>query len=515
MQQKYNARWKPRTAIELPDPIGAFIDGDWVVDAGSDRFVVEDPADLTDLAVVGEADPALVDRAVESADAAYRTIWRHTPPRARGQILIAMAATIRLHANDLARLETLDTGKPLSQARSDVETSARYLDYYAGMADKVRGHTLPQPRGAFAYTIREPYGVIAHVTPWNSPLSQMCRGLAPSLAVGNTTVVKPSEVTPLSSLLAARLFLESGLPPGVCNVVPGRGTVTGHALVSHPLVRHVSFTGSVATGSTILRTVADAIIPCNLELGGKSPTIVLADADVHAAARAGAMAVVRNSGQSCFATTRLLVHRSIHDEFVDRIAAEVAGLTIGHGLDDPHLGPLASAGQLAKAQGYVAGARQEGASVLIEGASHTSLPGHFMSPVVLDQVHNDMRIAREEVFGPVQSILTFDSEDEAVSIANDSEFGLAAGIFTRDVSAAHRLASVLEAGQIQINAYPAGGVDTPFGGYKKSGLGREKGVEAIDYYTQLKTVVMVIDEPGTAQSPAADKPLHDLSERAV
>lgn len=506
MQPTSNARWDLRQSFPLPDPVGSFVDGQWVVQTGAHTFDVEDPADVTTLATVAEADTALVDRAVRSADAAYRTVWRRTSPVERGRILTAMAATIRLHSTDLARLETLDTGKPLSQSRSDVETSARYLEYYAGAADKVRGHTLPQPLGSFVYTVREPYGVVAHVTPWNSPLSQMCRGVAPSLAVGNSVVVKPSEVTPLSSLVAARLFIDAGLPAGVCNVIPGRGPVTGAALVSHPLVRHISFTGSVSTGSTILHAAAESIVPCNLELGGKSPTIILKDADIGAAARAGAMAVVRNSGQSCFATTRLIVHSSIHDEFVERVIAEVTQLSIGHGLDDPDLGPLASSEQLGKVRAYLDSAREEGATVTVGGASHPALPGHFLTPVVLDGVTSDMRVAREEIFGPVQSILTFDTEEEAVSIANDSEYGLAAGIFTRDLSAAHRIAAQLEAGQIQVNAHPAGGVDTPFGGYKKSGLGREKGIEALAYYTQLKTVIMSLESREVNAQAAAPVP---------
>lgn len=494
MQQRSNVRWSPTDQLSLPPILTSVIDGEWTSLANSHRLTVEDPADLTVLATVEEADADLVDRAVQSANRAYPA-WRGTAPLQRGRILFAIAAIIRANADDIARLETVDTGKPLKQARSDVETSARYFEYYAGLADKHRGHTLPQPDGMFAYTLREPYGVIAHVTPWNSPLSQMSRGVAPSLATGNTVVVKPSEITPLSSLYVARLFVAAGLPVGVCNVVPGRGPSTGAALVSHPLVRHVSFTGSVATGRVILKLASENIVPCNLELGGKSPTIVMADANIAAAAKAGASAVIRNSGQSCFATTRLLVHSSIHDQFVELVAGEVSKLSVGHGLDDPDLGPLASADQLRKVEGFIAGAREDGADVVTGGMTVDGATGHFLTPVVLDHVTSEMRVAREEVFGPVQSIMSYEHEDEAIRIANDSVFGLAAGIFTRDVSAAHRIAAQLEAGQVQVNGYPLGGVDTPFGGYKQSGLGREKGVEALDYYTQLKTVIMRLEAP--------------------
>jgi aldehyde dehydrogenase (NAD+) len=493
MQFESNVRWNV-SALELPEVLTAWIAGAWIARGAGELLDVEDPATTDRIAVAEEAAEAEVDRAVRAAHRAYLD-WRRVAPAQRGRILFAIAAALRADVEQLARLETLDTGKPLSQARGDVETAARYFEFYAGLADKHRGSTLPQPEGMFAYTVREPYGVIAHVTPWNSPLNQMSRGVAPSLAVGNTVVVKPSEITPLSTLYVARIFERAGLPAGAYNVVPGRGGTTGAALVSHPLVRHVSFTGSVETGRTILRLTSESIVPCNLELGGKSPTIVMPDADIAAAARAGAAAVIRNSGQSCFATTRLIVHRSVHDEFVAGVAREVGRLRVGHGLDDPDLGPLASAAQLAKVRGFVAGAEKDGARVIAGGGPLDGAAGHFLQPVVLDGVLPGMRIAREEVFGPVQSVLTFDDEEEAIAIANDSVYGLAAGIFTRDVSAVHRIASLLEAGQVQVNGYPLGGVDTPFGGYKLSGLGREKGVDALDYYTQLKTVIMRLEDP--------------------
>jgi aldehyde dehydrogenase (NAD+) len=486
-------RWDPHLEIELPALTGSWINGAWSVAAGAVELMVEDPGLGQPIAAMAEADTATVDQAVSTARAALNGEWGRTEPAQRGRIMTAIAAAIRADAATLATLETVDTGKPLSQSRGDVETSARYFEYYAGVADKILGETLPQPAGTFVYTLREPVGVVAHITPWNSPMLQLCRGVAPSLAAGNTVVVKPAESTPLSSLHIARLFERAGLPVGVCNVLVGRGPTTGADLVRSDGVDHVTFTGSVLTGQRILALAADRILPCNLELGGKSPTIVMADCDLAVAARTGAAAVIRNSGQSCFATTRLLVQSSIHERFLTLLAQEVGSLSIGHGLDDRDLGPLSSQVQLDKVLGYVESATAEGATVLAGGdRPETGLGGYFINPTVLSNVHNSMRVAQEEVFGPVQSVLTFDTEDEAVAIANDSIYGLAAGVFTQNLSTAHRLAARLQAGQIQVNRYPAGGVDTPFGGYKRSGMGREKGLEALRYYTQLKTVIMAI-----------------------
>jgi aldehyde dehydrogenase (NAD+) len=470
-------------------PAGAFIDGAWHETAG-EQISVEDPATLREIATFGDANEPDVEQAVRSARLAYESAWRDIRGSARGQILAKVAAALTREALGLSQLEALDTGKPLGQARADVETAARYFDFYAGVADKVYGSTIPGEGDYWSYTLREPYGVVAHVTPWNSPLSQMCRGVAPCLAAGNTVVVKPSEVAPLSSLAAARLFVEAGLPPGVCNVIAGRGPTAGAALIRHPDVAHIGFTGSVATGKKVLHMAADRIVGCNLELGGKSPTIILPDADLDAAVQAGAMAVVRNAGQSCFATTRLLVHRSIAADYSARLCAAVAHLTVGPGLENPDIGPVASGQQLKKILEAIESARAEGAHIAVGGNRPDGLGGHFITPAVLTEVRNDMRVAREEIFGPVQAVLVFDELDEAVAMANDSAYGLAAGIFTRDIGVAHRIARKLEVGQVQINRYPMGGVETPFGGYKESGIGREKGLAALDYYTQLKTVIV-------------------------
>jgi len=455
---------------------------------------VEDPATGDTFAEVVDSPADVVDLAVLDAETTFHGTWRRVSPAERGRLMLSMARHIRDRRSVLARLETLDTGKPLSQARTDVETAARYFEFYAGMADKLMGETLPQAEPTFAYTTREPHGVVAHVTPWNSPLSQMCRGVAPSLAAGNTVVVKPSELTPVSSIYLALLAIEAGFPPGVFNVVTGRGPETGQALTTHAAVRHISFTGSVATGQAILRAASENIVPCTLELGGKSPTIVFGDADVERAGRAAAATVIRNSGQSCFATTRILAHRSVYEQLIDVTTVAVQRLRLGHGLDDPDMGPLVSAAQLARVRGYLDLAATEGAQVAFTGQLDKGLPaGYFLAPTILRDVTNDMRVAREEIFGPVQCIMKFDTEDEAISIANDSDYGLAAGIFTTDLATAHRVSAQLDVGQVQVNRYPAGGVDTPFGGYKKSGMGREKGIAALQHYTQLKTVIISLD----------------------
>ncbi|MBV9660991.1 MAG: aldehyde dehydrogenase family protein [Acidimicrobiales bacterium] len=455
---------------------------------------VVDPSSGATLVEVADADEAIVDQAVAAASAAFRSTWGRAEPAARGRALMSVAGALRDASEELARIETLDSGKPLSQARGDVATAARYFEFYAGMCDKLYGETIPQTSG-LAYTVREPHGVVGVVTPWNSPLAQMCRSVAPALAAGNTVVVKPSELTPLTSTLAAMLFVAAGLPSGVCNVVPGRGPTAGDALCRHPSVKYVSFTGSVGTGRAVAAICADRVIPCSLELGGKSATIILPDADLAAAAEAGVSAVVRNAGQSCFATTRLVTHRAVHDELVARMVDLFDTLTIGPGIDDPALGPLISAAQANRARGYVERAIRDGASAA--NAARHDLPeaGFYVAPSLLVGVTNDMEVARDEVFGPVQSVIAVDDEEEAIEVANASAYGLAAGIFTSSLSAAHRHAARLEAGQVQINRYPLGGVDTPFGGYKQSGIGREKGLEALRHYSQIKTVILHLDGP--------------------
>ena len=479
-------------ATGLPTELTAFAGGEFTAaDQGARVFDVDDPATGQVVARFAESSAAMVDTAIRDAHDAFLS-WRLLDPAERGRRLFGVATALRRDADLLARLETIDSGKPLSQARADIAASARYFEYHAGLADKVQGETIPQPAGTFAYTVREPYGVIAHITPWNAPLTQLTRGVAPSLAAGNAVVVKPSELTPLTTLYAARLMVQAGLPAGLCNVVLGAGDPTGEQLISHELVRHITFTGSVAAGRRVGTVAAQRIVGVNLELGGKSPTIVFADADLEAAARAGALAVVRNSGQSCFATTRLVVERPVYDRFVDLLAQRMAGLSLGHGLDEPDVGPLISQRQFERVMSFVDSARGSGADVVTGGERADVVGGYYVAPTLLAGVRNDMPVAREEIFGPVQSVLRFDDLDEAVAIANDTPYGLSAGVFTRDGARAHAIAARLEAGQVQINRYTGAGVEVPFGGYKSSGLGREKGVDAMQHYTQVKSVIMDI-----------------------
>jgi acyl-CoA reductase-like NAD-dependent aldehyde dehydrogenase len=477
----------------IPATMTAVVDGRWSPAGAGPLHDVLDPSSGEAIARFEESSAGLVDAAVRSGERAWQGAWARTSPADRGRILLRCAEAVHRHAAALARLESLDTGKPLSQARADIDVSARYLEYYAGACDKLAGQTLSQPAGTFAYTLHEPYGVIAHITPWNAPLSQMMRGVAPSLAAGNAVVVKPSELTPLTTALAAVLLVEAGLPEGLCNVVLGPGSTVGEELVRHPLVQRIAFTGSVATGRHVGRAAADRVVGCNLELGGKSPTIVCADADLPRAAAAGALAVVRNSGQSCFATTRLLVDRTVHDRFVELVAAQLEGLTLGPGLEDPDLGPLVSQTQRDRVLSLVEDARADGAHVVAGGTDGGRSAGWFVAPTLLAGVTSGMPIAQTEVFGPVQSVLAFNDLDEAVRMANDTPYGLSAGVFTADLGRAHRLASALQAGQVQINRYTGAGVEIPFGGYKQSGIGREKGMDALLHYSQVKSVIVALD----------------------
>mgnify|MGYP005840513249 CR=1 FL=1 len=479
--------------VVFPRKYDHFIGGEWVPSASGATFESVDPATGEVLAVLARGDSADVDRAVRAArQALHSPAWSRLEPRQRVEWLYRVAAAIRERSEELARLESLDTGKPLRQARADVSVAARYFEFYAGIADKILGSTIPLGPGLLDYTLREPVGVCAIVIPWNYPIQIASRGLAPALACGNTVVLKPAEEASLTTLELAQILQRAGFPAGTVNVVTGYGEEAGAALVSHPDVDHITFTGSVETGSLVMQAAARGIKPVLLELGGKSPNIILADADLERAIPVSANAIFQNAGQTCSAASRLLVQRPVHRQVVEALTRVAEGLRLGPGIEDPDMGPIISGRQRERVLGYVAVGRDEGARVVTGGgipADPRLARGFYVQPTIFDEVRPGMRIAREEIFGPVLSVIPFDDLAEAIEVANGTEYGLVAGIWTQNLSAAHRLAAELKVGQVFVNTYGAGGgVELPFGGYKKSGFGREKGLEVLQHYTQVKNV---------------------------
>lgn len=433
-------------------------------------------------------------RAVDTALTALPA-WRARRPIERGRILSAIAARLRAAVEDLAATEALETGKSLAQARLETEMSAQYFEFYASVINLPGGEVIDIGERYHSYTRREPLGLVGIILPWNAPLNQAARGIAPAIAAGNVVIAKPSEFTSVSLLKLARdAVQECGLPPGVLNVVTGTGAEIGAPLVAHPEVRKVAFTGSTRAGREIGRIAAERVIPVTLELGGKSPNIVFADADMEKAVAGVIRGFTTNAGQVCSSGTRCLVEASIHDGFVARLAEALAGVGVGGpALGD--LGPMTTEAQFDKVTGYFDAAREDGLLPVCGGSAIQEEPlnqGWFVKPTVYANVSNEARLAREEIFGPVLVVIPFDSEADAIRIANDTDFGLVAGLWTRDLSRAHRVASRLEAGQIFVNEYFAGGVETPFGGYKQSGIGREKGIEALHHYTQVKSITIAL-----------------------
>jgi acyl-CoA reductase-like NAD-dependent aldehyde dehydrogenase len=456
-------------------------------------FPTYDPATGQVLAEVAAGSKADVDDAVGVARAALKSkTWGRIAPAERSQVMWRFAQKIRDHRDELAKLESQDVGKALREAKGDASVCARYFEFYAGVADKIDGHTIPMPDGFTAYTVREPMGVSAHIIPWNYPLQIAGRGVGAALACGNTVVVKPSSEAPLSILRLSEIALEASLPPGVFNVVTGSATEVGEPLAGHPGVNQVTFTGSISAGVRVMQLAAENAVPVQLELGGKSPQIVFADADVDDAVTAIGRGIFQNAGQTCSAGSRLLVERRFHGTLVAKLAERARSLKLGPGIEDPDMGPLVSRRQLERVVNYVETGRKDGAAVAIGGARADDprlRAGYFFQPTILEGVQNDAVVAREEIFGPVLVAIDFDDLDEVAALANQSEYGLIAGIWTRDIKKAHYLASRVEAGQIYVNTYGAGGgVELPFGGYRKSGFGREKGLEGLAAYSQVKTV---------------------------
>ena len=470
-----------------------FIQGERVAARSGKTFDAIDPATGETFAAVADGDRSDVDQAVAAARQAIDQGWAGLAPVRRVRMLNRLAALIRERGPELARLESLDVGKPLRQAEDDVAAAAAFFEYFGGVADKVFGSSIPLGQGFVDFTLREPLGISAQIVPWNYPLRLASRGIAPALACGNAVVTKPAAEAGLTILRLGDLAIEAGIPPGVFNVVTG-GRETGAALAAHPGINHITFTGSVPTGIAIMKAAADHVVPVTLELGGKSPNIVLADADFEKAAAAAATTLMQNAAQTCTAPTRLLLERAAHDPFVQTLAARVRKIRLGRGLDNPDMGPVVSERQMTRVLQYLEQGTHDGATA-VTGGGRAQVPGlakgFFIEPTLLDNVERGSVLEQEEIFGPVLTVTPFDSLEEAIAIANGTPYGLVTGIWTRDLQKALTLATAIKSGQIRINSYSVeGSIGLPFGGFKRSGFGREQGVEALANYTQIKNVMI-------------------------
>ena len=468
-----------------------YIGGAWAPSAGGKRFPVENPATEDVLGEVAAADAADVDRAVAAARACFDSdAWQKLEPRRRGQMLARAADLLESRADEFARLETQQNGKPFFESKIDVAMTVETLRYYAGWADKITGATLPVGAGSFVYTLKEPLGVVGAIVPWNFPLNLASWKFAPALAAGCTVVLKPASETPLTALLMAEVMEAAGLPAGAFNVIAGDGRTAGAALVRHPGVDKIAFTGSTPVGQGIMREAAGTPKRVSLELGGKSPNIVFADADLAAAVKGAQNAIFYGKGEVCAAGSRLVVERTVHDQVVEQLAARAKKLVPGDPFDkNTRLGAVVSRKQQETVLGYIEKGRAEGAALVAGGKAATvNGKGYFVEATIFDGVKPEMTIAREEIFGPVLAVLAFDDVEEGIALANQSMYGLAAGIWTRDVSKAHRVARAIKAGTVWVNTYNLYDSSAPFGGYKASGFGRDLGREGLDGYLETKTV---------------------------
>ncbi len=475
------------------DTTQILIGGAWRAPSGHQTLPIIDPSDGSELARIARGAAADIDAAVHAAQAALDGAWGALAAVDRGRLLLKMSAAVLAQADQLAHLEALDVGKPLKQGRADAVALARYLEFYGGAADKVHGQTLPFAAGYTALTLREPHGVTAHIVPWNYPMQIIGRSVGAALAMGNACVLKPAEEACLTALAFARIAVDCGLPAGALNVVPGLGEEAGAALAAHPGVAHISFTGSAAVGALIQAAAARNAVPVTLELGGKSPQIVFADADLDDALPFLVNAGIQNAGQTCSAASRILVERPVYEAVLARMAERYRALRVGRALDDPDVGPLISRRQQDIVQRYLALVRSSGLRVAAQTPLPAGLPpgGCWVAPTLVADVPPEHRIAQEEIFGPLQALIPFDGEAEALRIANGTAFGLVAGVWTRDGSRALRMARKLRCGQVFVNNYGAGGgIELPFGGVKLSGHGREKGFEALYGFSVLKTVAI-------------------------
>ncbi|MEM8917422.1 MAG: aldehyde dehydrogenase family protein [Pseudomonadota bacterium] len=461
-------------------------------DAGSEALIdVINPADGQRISGISDASNADVDKAIAAARRAFEAgPWPEMKPGERSRLIYQIADKMEAHAEELAQLETLDNGKPINFARGDVFASIGAIRYYAGWADKIHGstHNINMPGDHHVYTIKEPVGVVALIVPWNYPLVMAAMKLGPALAAGCTAILKPAEDTSLSALRLGELMLEAGLPEGVLNIVTGYGHTVGSALINHPGIDKIAFTGSTATGKVIAHAAAEGLKKVSLELGGKSPNIIMADADLEKAIPASAMGIFFNSGQTCTAPSRLYVHEDIKDEVIKGIAEVGKSMKIAPGLDEESMmGPLVSAKQFERVTSYIEAGQEEGAEIAAGGVRHGD-QGYFLEPTIIDQTSNEMKVVKEEIFGPVLVTQSFKTEEEALALANDTEYGLAGAVWTQDISTGHRMARKIKAGILGINTAMGADWDVPLGGYKQSGIGRENGREGLELYLNTKSV---------------------------
>ncbi len=469
------------------DPSRCLIAGEWVK-AAAGTLPLYDPSTGAEIGAIARGGATEIDAAVTAATEAFHGVWHRTPAVERGRILTRLGQLVLERVEALAMIEARDVGKPYKQARADAVALARYMEFYGGAADKLLGQTIPYMDGYTVYTLREPHGVTGHIVPWNYPMQIIGRSVGAALAAGNACVLKPAEDACLTALAFADLAKQAGLPDGVLNVVPGLGAEAGAALTAHPGLHHISFTGSVATGAAVQIAAGANVIPVTLELGGKSPQVVFDDADLDAALPFLVNAGIQNAGQTCSASSRILVQRARYDEVVEKMAARYGALRVGPAVDDLDVGPLISA----KQKGLVSGFIEQGHDLQLAGqATLGELPsgGYYVPPTLFAGVSPDHTLAQNEVFGPVQVVIPFEDEAEAVAIANGTDYGLVASVWTDSGARQMRLAKAIRAGQVFLNNYGAGGgVELPFGGIGKSGHGREKGFEALYGFTTLKTV---------------------------
>lgn len=475
----------------LDQPKQLFINGEWMAPSNPQYFPSINPATGETLAEIALAEKADVDQAVDTARSAFEKKWVTTKPAKRSQLIHALADLIQRDLKILTELETLDNGKPLDKAKYDILGAINHFRYYAGWATKIAGSTLPVGANKLVYTRREPLGVVGLIVPWNFPLMMAAWKLAPALACGNCCILKPAEQTPLTALYLGHLIQEAGFPAGVVNIVTGPGTPTGEAISGHMEIDKVSFTGSTAVGRKIMTAAANSNLKkVSLELGGKSPNVIFADADLSAVSESVLWSSFYNTGQECTLGSRLYVQRPIYDQLLEGLKESAEKLSIGNGLVSPDLGPIVSEKQLQSVMGYINNGRAEGAKLVTGGnrCQGELSNGYFLPPTIFEHNNDELKIVQEEIFGPVVVVAAFDEMEEALARANATRYGLAAAVWTQDISKAHRFAHATQAGTVWINGYDLFDPAVPFGGYKESGIGAEMGKSAIDLYTQEKAI---------------------------